>query len=90
LRTHPAAGYLNAGIQCVLASDDPLYFGNDGLTFDFWEATIAWNLDLKSLKRFARNSIIYSGLDAQSKEHLMNHWNQEWDRFINKHANQKQ
>ncbi len=82
LRTHPAAGYLNAGLQCVLASDDPLWFGNDGLSYDFWEALIAWNLSLADLKKLARNSITYSGLDSQSKSNLMNHWTREWDKFI--------
>ena len=87
LRTHPAAGYLNAGIQCVLASDDPLFFGNDGLSYDFWEALIAWNLDLAALKKLARNSITYSGLEEDAKEKLMNHWNIRWDDFIAKMAN---
>jgi adenosine deaminase CECR1 len=89
LRTHPAAGYLNAGIQCVLASDDPLFFGNDGLSYDFWEALVAWNLDLAALKKLARNSITYSGLDAEPKTRLMKHWEREWDKFIRRLAQEK-
>jgi adenosine deaminase CECR1 len=82
LRTHPAAGYLNAGIQCTLSSDDPLYFGNDGLAYDFWMALTAWQLDLPALKKLARNSITYSVLDEVSKAQLMRHWENEWNTFI--------
>ena len=82
LRTHPAAGYLNAGIQCTLSSDDPLYFGNDGLSYDFWVALTAWNLDLGALKKLARNSITHSTLGASSKAIVMNHWETEWNKFI--------
>jgi adenosine deaminase CECR1 len=82
LRTHPAAGYLNAGIQCTLSSDDPLYFGNDGLSYDFWVALTAWNLDLGALKRLARNSITYSTLDPRANASLMIYWENEWQRFI--------
>jgi adenosine deaminase CECR1 len=89
LRTHPAAGYLNAGIQCTLSSDDPLWFGNDGLSYDYWEALMAWNLDLAALKKLARNSITYSGLDAAPKARLIRHWEQEWDKFIRRLAQEK-
>jgi adenosine deaminase CECR1 len=82
LRTHPAAGYMNAGIQCVLGSDDPMFFGNDGLSYDFWEALIAWNLDLAALKKLARNSITYSGLDEPAKKKLLEHWTIQWNQFI--------
>jgi adenosine deaminase CECR1 len=82
LRTHPAAGYLNAGVQCTLSSDDPLYFGNDGLAYDFWVALTAWQLDLPALKKLARNSITYSALDEISKAQLMRHWENEWNTFI--------
>lgn len=86
LRLHPAAGYLNAGIQCTLSSDDPLWFGNDGLSYDFWEALIAWDLDLAALKKLARNSITYSGLDSEAKKALMKFWSDQWDSFIQKEA----
>jgi adenosine deaminase-related growth factor len=88
LRTHPAAGYLNAGIQCVLASDDPLFFGNDGLSYDYWEALTAWGLDLAALKKLARNSIKYSGLGGKAKDDLMGRWQEAWDAFIKSPAAQ--
>ena len=82
LRTHPAAGYMNAGIQCVLASDDPMFFGNDGLSYDFWEALMAWNLDLAALKKLSVNSLTYSGLEHHAKTNLLRHWTNEWNQFI--------
>ena len=84
LRTHPASGYLNAGVQCVLASDDPAIFGNDGLSYDFWEALMAWNLDLAALKKLARNSITHSGLKPDAKARLMSFWETQWHSFIDR------
>lgn len=84
LRSHPASGYLNAGVQCVLASDDPAIFGNGGLSYDFWEALMAWNLDLAALKKLARNSITHSGLQFVQKTRLMNFWEAQWCRFIDR------
>jgi adenosine deaminase CECR1 len=86
LRIHPAHGYLNAGIQCVLASDDPAIFGNEGLSYDFWEAIMAWNLDLAAVKKLARNSITFSGLDSVNKKALMRFWERQWNAFVTSEA----
>jgi adenosine deaminase CECR1 len=82
LRTHPASGYMNSGIQCVLASDDPAIFGNDGLSYDFWEALMAWNLDLAALKKLARNSIEFSGMERPERDALQKAWECQWNSFI--------
>lgn len=34
-RLHPAVEYMRRGIPIVLGSDDPMLFGNDGLSYDF-------------------------------------------------------
>jgi adenosine deaminase CECR1 len=82
LRLHPAAGYLNRGVQCVLASDDPLVFGNDGLTYDFWQAFMSWNLGLGSLKKLARNSLEYSSMSCDEKMAAITQWSKRWDGWI--------
>lgn len=82
LRIHPAAGYLNRGVPCVLASDDPGIFGYTGMTPDFWAAFMAWNLDLAALKKLARNSLVYSAMEAEEKEAALRRWRAAWSRFV--------
>lgn len=82
IRTHPAVGYMNGGIPCVLGSDDPAIFGNDGLTYDFWEAYYAWGLDLRALKQLAENSLVYSALEPDERVAARNRWRGQWDEWI--------
>lgn len=60
LRLHPAATTLRRGNPMVIASDDPAFFGYTGLSYDFWEACMSWELDLYSLIQLALNSYRYS------------------------------
>ena len=59
-----------------------MFFGNDGLSYDFWEALMAWNLDLAALKKLSVNSLTYSGLEHHAKTNLLRHWTNEWNQFI--------
>jgi adenosine deaminase CECR1 len=82
LRTHPAVGYMNRGVPCVLGSDDPAIMGNDGLTYDFWEAYFAWGLDLSDLKQLAENSLTYSALEVEELLAARDRWHKQWDAWI--------
>jgi adenosine deaminase CECR1 len=82
LRIHPASGYLNRGVPCVICSDDPGIFGNDGLAYDYWQTVVAWNLDLSALKQLAMNSILYSGMTEKEKQIAMNNWEKAWSNWI--------
>ncbi len=82
LRIHPAAGYLKAGVPCVLSSDDPGLFGYNGMTPDIWEAVIAWDLDFKSVKQLCLNSLKYSGMGCLEKEKALSVWEKRWKLFI--------
>lgn len=82
LRLHPAAGYLRRGIPCVLASDDPLILRTSGLSYDFWEAIMAWNLDLADIKQLCLNSILYSSLDESEKQQALHIWKEDWQQFV--------
>ncbi len=82
LRLHPANRYLREGVTCVVSSDDPGVFGNDGLSYDFWEALLAWDLDLADLKRLALNSMEYSAMTKAEKRGARTRWEKKWDRFI--------
>lgn len=82
LRMHPASGYLKEGVPCVLASDDPGLFGYHGMSFDVWEAVMAWDLDLKAVKQLFINSLEYSGMALEEKNKAIWLWNEKWDAFI--------
>eukprot|EP01124_Arcella_intermedia_P003770 TRINITY_DN120_c0_g1_i1.p1 TRINITY_DN120_c0_g1~~TRINITY_DN120_c0_g1_i1.p1 ORF type:complete len:489 (-),score=88.08 TRINITY_DN120_c0_g1_i1:19-1485(-) len=83
MRDHSAVDLLNRGVAVVISSDDPVVFGNTGLTFDFWESYVAWNLTLSGLKKLTQNSIQYSALDDQSKTLKMSSLATKWDNWIN-------
>ncbi|MEM7478840.1 MAG: hypothetical protein AAF483_27970, partial [Planctomycetota bacterium] len=82
LRIHPACGYIRRGLPCVLSPDDPLIFGNAGLSYDFWTAWMAWDLKLRDLKLLALNSIEFSAMTQQEKNATLDYFELEWDAFI--------
>lgn len=82
LRMHPGSTYLTRGVACTISSDDPLIFDYQGLTYDYWEIFLAWELDLRKLKGLVLNSLKYSALDQQEKARALQHLNEEWSRFV--------
>ena len=84
LRIHPAVGYLNRGVPCVLSNDDPGILGNDGLSYDFWEAIMAWNLDLRAVKQLALNSLVYSAMNEAEKPPVIGAWEKTWGEWISR------
>jgi adenosine deaminase CECR1 len=82
LRMHPADGYLRRGVPCVLSNDDPGILGNDGLSYDFWVATLAWELDLRALKQLALNSLRHSGMTDAEKRTALGAWQQQWEAWL--------
>ena len=85
LRNHPASTYLRRGINCTINSDDPLIFDYHGLSYDFWSAFMAWELDLASLKQLAQNSIVYSSLGEEEKEVALRVWEERWGQWVSTH-----
>ena len=65
----------------VLASDDPGMM-RYVFTADFYVACVAWDLDLKALKRLAMNSLSYSALSDREKESALESWNKKWEAYI--------
>ncbi|CAJ1400983.1 unnamed protein product [Effrenium voratum] len=82
LRLHPGQRMLQNGLPVVLSSDDPGIWGARGLSHDFWEATVAWQLNTKTLKALASNSIQFSALPNGEKEKAMSYWSQQWQHFM--------
>jgi len=82
LADHPGKGYLKRGVQATLGSDDPALFGTESLTDDYFIAYLAWNLDLRSIKKLIINSINYSGMSQESKEIYLVSFNELWNLYI--------
>ena len=84
LRMHPGNTYLTRGVACTISSDDPLIFNYQGLTYDYWEIFLAWELDLRKMKGLAINSLKYSALDGTKKKQALDHFYKAWDEFVSK------
>ena len=82
LRNHPARILIANGVPCSINSDDPGVYGYNGLSYDFWVAFMAWDLDVKTLKKLIVNSIQYSSLTEEEKKSALIHLNKEWDKFV--------
>lgn len=56
--THPIALLLNYNIPVSLSCDDPQFFGNVGLSYDFYQVfTSSEQMDIIGLGELARKSI---------------------------------
>jgi adenosine deaminase CECR1 len=81
LRNHPAVSYVNAGLEVVLAPDDPGLMRHS-LSHDFYEAFMAWGLDLRGLKQLAMNSLLYSAMGTEEKRRALDGWQVRWNAFV--------
>ncbi|GMI12835.1 hypothetical protein TrVE_jg968 [Triparma verrucosa] len=82
LELHPVNGFLAEGINVVIAADDPGAFGYTGLSYDWWAALVAFQLDLRSLKQLCNNSLEFSGLEGEELEAARGRWQTGWDAWV--------
>jgi adenosine deaminase CECR1 len=81
LRSHPAVAYINAGIPVVLSPDDP-GLTRHTLSYDFYEACLAWGLELRDLKQLALDSLLHSAMGSEEKARARAAWERRWARFV--------
>jgi adenosine deaminase CECR1 len=83
LRCHPVRYMLHKGLQASISSDDPGFFGYDGVTMDYLMAYVAWDLSLRDLKKFSLNGIEYANVKNEHKKYLKEEvFKKEWNTFI--------
>jgi len=85
LRNHPATAFLALGLPMVISSDDPALWGASALSYDYYEAFMglsgAWG-DLAMLKKLALDSIKYSAMSGQERNHTLSSFQHKWDLFV--------
>ena len=83
LRSHPVRFMLYKGLQASISSDDPGFFGYEGVTMDYLFAYIAWELEIRDLKKLSLNGITYSSCDDETKKKLKDEiFPKMWKKFI--------
>lgn len=81
LSDHPANIYLKHGMPVVLGSE------NQGImkfsySHQYYEAVLAWDLDLAGIKKLILNSIRYSHQPKWKKQQMEDLWRSRWRKFI--------
>jgi adenosine deaminase CECR1 len=82
MRTHPVRHLLTKGVKCSINPDDNGFFNSPGVTLDFVEAYMSWDLDLSDLKSLAINSLEFASISQQEKDDLFVFFEGRWRRFL--------
>jgi len=61
---------LHKGMQISISSDDPGFFGYEGVTMDYVMAACAWEMGIKDIKKLSLNGIKYSSSSTEKKKEL--------------------
>lgn len=68
LRNHPIRDLTFKGLQFSISSDDPCFFDYQGVTLDYTYLTLAWELNIRDLKKASLNGITYSSISQEKKD----------------------
>eukprot|EP00357_Protocruzia_adherens_P012742 CAMPEP_0115006978 /NCGR_PEP_ID=MMETSP0216-20121206/20856_1 /TAXON_ID=223996 /ORGANISM="Protocruzia adherens, Strain Boccale" /LENGTH=476 /DNA_ID=CAMNT_0002373733 /DNA_START=407 /DNA_END=1837 /DNA_ORIENTATION=+ len=82
LRLHPATVLLAQGVAITINPDDPALFLYEGVTHDWVQAIMSWDLDLSGIKQMAVNSIVYAALTDVEKTAKLEEFDHDWSEFI--------
>ncbi|KAI8822899.1 uncharacterized protein EV422DRAFT_522623 [Fimicolochytrium jonesii] len=83
LREHPVIDLLLSGVQVTLAPDDPMLYGYEGVTPDYYQVYMAFeSLDLRSLKQLSLNGITFSGLTRAEQRTAKIVWDRRWKDWV--------
>ena len=83
LRNHPIRDLTFKGLQFSISSDDPGFFNYKGVTLDYAYATMAWELNIRDLKKLSLNGIKYSSVSEEKRVNLeKNVFPGQWKDFI--------
>uniref|UniRef100_V5GQC6 Adenosine deaminase n=2 Tax=Anoplophora glabripennis TaxID=217634 RepID=V5GQC6_ANOGL len=84
-RNHPGSILIANNFPVVITSDDPSFWGSNGLSYDWYFAFMGMasrNEDLRFLKQLAMNSIEFSAMEEAEKEAAYSKWRSDWEKFV--------
>ena len=68
LRHHPVRYMISKGLQVSINSGHPGIFGYNDVAFDYLAVFLAWDLNLRDLKKISLNGILHSSCDPETKK----------------------
>lgn len=70
---------LAKGLQASISSDDPGFFGYEGVTMDYLMAYVAWDLSLRDLKKLSLNGLEHANVSLEAKKIIREEvFDKEW------------
>lgn len=83
MRDHTGYQLIEYGCPVTINSDDPGIYGYSGTTYDYYEAFMAWRLNLQELKQLANNSITHSVWNSYEEyQSAYSSWTDSWNNWI--------
>jgi adenosine deaminase CECR1 len=82
LRTHPAKYLMAQGVQISISPDDPAFFNYEAVALDYIYAVLAWELDIRDLKKLSLNGIKYSSINEKRKQDFYKEFETKWAAWI--------
>lgn len=85
LRDHPFAMFVAEDVPAVISSDDPGFWGAQGVSYDWYAALlVAGELcgGIGLLKQLALNSIAFSLVDEAERARLAAAWETKWEAYV--------
>jgi len=82
MRNHPASSYVARGMSVTINSDDAGLLNYDGVYWDYYMAFMSWDVDIRTLKALARNSLEASSLAGSERAVHLKLWESQWAAFV--------
>jgi adenosine deaminase CECR1 len=81
--SHPLSILLNYNVPVSLSCDDPQFFGNPGLSYDFYQVfTASDTLDIIGLGDLARKSFGFSMMEDEERATEIAKFDIQFDQFL--------
>ena len=82
LRCHPVRGMIGQGVKVSLNPSNQGFWNAKGVTMDYVQAYLSWDLDLKDVKQLLLNSLEYANTDDEHREEMKVFFEVKWTRFL--------
>jgi adenosine deaminase CECR1 len=74
---------ITPSLTVSISNDDPGFWGIDALvSYDWYIAVLAWDLNLAAIKQLAIDSIVHSAASVEDRAGMLRHWSVLWKQWI--------